>query len=93
MVVAGDYGFAGIGLQRKILNDQGTLKLNVSDVFYTNRIRGRINNLELTDANWYGTRDTRVVMIGFTYRFGQNTNKKAKYNGTGSESEQNRVRI
>ncbi|MES2747844.1 MAG: TonB-dependent receptor [Bacteroidota bacterium] len=89
----GDYGFAAIGLQRKILNDQGTLKLNVSDVFYTNRIRGRINNLELTDANWYGTRDTRVVMIGFTYRFGKNTNKKAKYNGTGSESEQNRVRI
>lgn len=88
----GDYGFAGIGCQRKILSDQGTLKLNVSDVFYTNRIRGKINNLQDSEANWYGTRDTRIVMLGFSYRFGKNTNKKAKYNGTGSESEQNRVK-
>lgn len=88
----GDYGFVNIGFQRKILNDAGTLKLNLSDVFYSNQIRGRINNLELTDANWYGFRDTRVAMIGFSYRFGNNTSKKAKYTGSGSESEQNRVR-
>lgn len=89
----GDYGFANIGLQRKILKDAGTLKFNLSDVFFTNQIRGRINNLELTDANWYGDRDTRVLMLGFSYRFGKNTSKKEKYNGTGSESEQNRVKI
>ncbi len=89
----GDYGFISIGCQRKILNDLGTLKLNLSDVLFTNQIRGRINNLERTDANWFGTRDTRVLMVGFTYRFGKNTSNKAKYNGTGSESEQNRVKV
>lgn len=88
----GDYGFVNIGLQRKILKDMGTLKLNLSDVLYTNQIRGRINNLVDTDANWYGYRDTRVLTIGFSYRFGKNTSGKAKYNANGSESEQNRVR-
>lgn len=88
----GDYGFVSLGLQKKILNDLGTLKLNVSDAFHTNQIRGRINNLENTDANWYGPRDTQIVMFGFSYRFGKNTNNKAKYNSTGSEAEQNRVK-
>jgi len=88
----GDYGFVSFGCQKKILNDMGTLKLNVSDVFHTNQIRGRINNLENTDANWYGPRDTQIVTIGFSYRFGKNNNSKAKYNSTGSEAEQNRVR-
>lgn len=88
----GDFGFVSMGCQKKILNDLGTLKFNLSDVFFTNQIRGTINNLELTDANWYGPRDTRVLSVTFSYRFGQNTNKKAKYYGTGSESEQNRVK-
>lgn len=89
----GDFGHMSIGLQKKILNDMGSLRFNLSDVFYTNRIRGRINNLNLTDANWYGTRDTRVAMITFSYRFGKNTNKKSKYNGNGSSEEQGRVKV
>lgn len=89
----GDFGFISLGCQKKILNDLGTLKFNLSDALFTNRIRGRINNLNLTDANWYGPRDTRVLSVTFSYRFGKNTNNKAKYNGTGSESEQNRVKI
>jgi hypothetical protein len=88
----GDFGFISMGCQKKILNDLGTLKFNLNDVFFTNQIRGTINNLELTDANWYGPRDTRILSVTFSYRFGKNTNKKAKYNGTGSESEQNRVK-
>lgn len=89
----GDFGFVSLGCQRKILNDMGTLKFNVSDVFFTNQIRGRINNLNLTEANWYGPRDTRVLTVNFSYRFGKNTSNRAKYNGTGSESEQNRVKV
>jgi Outer membrane protein beta-barrel family/Carboxypeptidase regulatory-like domain/TonB-dependent Receptor Plug Domain len=89
----GDFGFVSMGCQKKILNDLGTLKFNLSDVFFTNRIRGTINNLGTTEANWYGPRDTRVLTVGFSYRFGKNTSNKAKYNGTGSESEQNRVKV
>lgn len=89
----GDFGFVSIGCQKKILKDLGTLKFNLSDVFFTNRIRGTINNLGTTEANWYGPRDTRILSVTFSYRFGKNTSNKAKYNGTGSESEQNRVKV
>jgi len=75
----GDFGFFNVGLQKKILKNMGTLKLNLSDVLYTNRIRGIINNLELTDARWNSTNDTRVLSITFSYRFGKNTNTKAKH--------------
>ena len=89
----GDFGFVNMGCQKKILNDLGTLKFNLSDVFFTNRIRGTINNLGTTEANWYGPRDSRVLSVTFSYRFGKNTSNKTKYNGTGSESEQNRVKM
>ena len=88
----GDFGHVNIGAQRKIFNKNGTLKLKLSDVFFTNRIRGVINNLELTDANWFGPRDTRIATIAMSYRFGKNTSKKEKYNSNGSETEQNRVK-
>ncbi len=88
----GDFGHITIGGQKKIWNDRGIIRFSLSDVLYTNRIRGVINNLHLTDANWYGPRDTRVASLTFSYRFGNNTNKKAKHNGNGSESEQNRVK-
>lgn len=89
----GDFGFVNMGCQKKILNDLGTLKFNLSDVFFTNRIRGTINNLGTTEANWFGPRDTRILSVTFSYRFGKNTSNKTKYNGTGSESEQNRVKV
>jgi hypothetical protein len=89
----GDFGFVNVGCQKKILKDLGTLKFNLSDVFFTNQIRGTINNLGTTEANWYGPRDTRIFTVGFSYRFGKNTSNKTKYNGTGSESEQNRVKV
>jgi hypothetical protein len=91
--IVGDFGFVSMGCQKKILNDLGTLKFNLSDVFFTNQIRGIINNLGSIEANWFGPRDTRILSITFSYRFGKNTNNKAKYNGTGSESEQNRVKV
>jgi hypothetical protein len=59
---------------------------------FTNRIRGTINNLQLTDAGWYSIRDTRVASLNFIYRFGKNTNKKPKYNSNSAESETKRIK-
>lgn len=88
----GDFGSITVGLQKKILKSMGSLRLSLSDVLYTNRIRGRINNLYLTDANWYGPRDTRVASFTFSYRFGKSTNNKPKHTGSGSETEQGRIK-
>lgn len=88
----GDYGYINVAAQKKILKDKGTLKLSLNDALFTNRIRGRINNLRMTDANWFGPRDTRVASLTFSYRFGKVQNTKARHNSTGSETEQGRVK-
>ena len=88
----GDFGHMSFGIQKKILKDKGSIKFNFNDVLHSDKIRGTINNLQLTDANWYGPRDTQVISLTFSYRFGKNINSKPKHNGSGSESEQNRVK-
>lgn len=88
----GDFGHISLGLQKKILKDLGSLKFSFNDILHSDKIRGTINNLQLTDANWYGPRDTRVVSFTFSYRFGKNLNAKPKHTGSGSEAEQNRVK-
>lgn len=88
----GDFGFFNVGFQKKILKNMGSLKVNLSDVIYTNRIRGTINNLELTDANWNSMNDTRALSVTFGYRFGKNSNSKAKHHTSGSETEQKRIK-
>ena len=88
----GDYGHLSLGIQKKIFKDLGNLKFSFNDILHSDKIRGNINNLQLTDANWFGPRDTRVVSLTFSYRFGKKLNSKPKHTGTGSEAEQNRVK-
>lgn len=88
----GDFGHVTIGAQKKLFSDKGSLKFSLVDVFYTRRIRGHINNLHLTDANWFGPRDTRVATVTFSYRFGKTQNSKPRHTSTGSETEQGRVK-
>jgi hypothetical protein len=92
-LIAGDVGFVNFGLRKKILNEKGNLRCTLSDVFFTRKFRGVINNLTLTDADYNSRVDTRVISLTFNYQFGNSDNKKPKYNGTGSESEQKRVKV
>lgn len=87
-----DYGQINIGVKKKILDNAGTLKLSVSDLFYTRTGDGIINNLRLTDADWNSTFDSRRVSLTFSWRFGKSTLKKQKYKSNGSSAEQNRVK-
>lgn len=88
----GDYGHGTLGIQKRILKDKGSFKLSLSDVLYSIRIRGTINNLKDTDANWTSVMDSRVASATFSYRFGKNVNKRQRHTTNGSESEQNRVK-
>lgn len=89
----GDYGHGTVGIQKRILKDKGSLKVSVSDVLYSMRIRGTINNLRQTDANWTSLMDSRVVAFTFSYRFGKPMGNKPRHNGSGSDSEQKRVKL
>jgi len=86
------FGTLNLAVSKKILKDAGTIKLNANDLLYTRRSDGIINNLRLTDADWNSDLDTRAVTLTFSYRFGKTENSRRRHTGSGSESEQNRVR-
>jgi len=83
---------ANFGVQKKIMDGKGNLKLSVNDIFYSRRGNGIINNLRLTDADWDSKYDSQNVALAFFYNFGNSNSKKQKYNSSGSDSEQGRVR-
>ncbi len=61
-------GFMGAGLSKQVLKNQGTLRLTARDIFHTQRLRGRTQygNVDLAMRQ---VSETRVVTIGFSYRF------------------------
>ncbi len=85
-------GSVNFAVQKKILKGNGTLKLLVNDIFYTNMNNGIINNLKLTDAHWKNRGDTRFAALVFTYAFGKVFQAKDNHEATGAESEQSRVK-
>jgi hypothetical protein len=82
----------GFGLQKSFMNKKANLKLNVNDVFNMMRFRGAINyaNMDLRILNRWESRQARVT---FTYRFGKGDVKPARRRSTGTESEQNRIKM
>lgn len=79
---------AAIGKQ--ILDNKGTIKFSIRDLFYTQVAQGNMS-FQSTDATFRNTRDNRVVSINFSYRFGKQMNNGNQRKRSTSE-EQNRVR-
>lgn len=86
------FGVVNAGIQKNVLDGKGTIKISANDIFYTRRGDGIINNLSQTEADWNSKYDSRNISATFSIRFGKSTSNKQKYNGSGSRSEQNRVR-
>ena len=84
-------GSVRAGISKKILKDKGVIKLNASDVFYTNQIEGQIRNIANANASWYSLFDSRVVTFTFSYRFSKGENLKVRQTGA-SQEEQKRVK-
>lgn len=76
-------GQLSVGVSRPVLKKKGTLKLSFRDLFYTNAMEGLT---QFTAATEYFIlrRDTRVVNIAFTYRFGKayKTSKRSSGSAT-----------
>lgn len=86
------YATMNCGIQKNLFDGKGSLRLNANDVFYSRKGDGIINNLSQTNADWNSKFDSRSVSISFSLRFGKSNFKKKKFEGSGSESEQNRVK-
>jgi iron complex outermembrane receptor protein len=94
----GQYGFmvskpqwgVSAGVQKLILKKKGTLKLNVTDIFWTNLPRATITYDNYIEK-WHAQRETRVANLSFSYRFGKKTVAGARKRSTGSEEERQRA--
>ncbi|HUQ96063.1 MAG TPA: TonB-dependent receptor [Chitinophagaceae bacterium] len=84
-------GAMSVGMSQKILKDKGTLRLNVRDVLGTQHFSA-VSKYGNVDAAFQNSFDSRVVNIGFTYRFakGKVEAKQSRRTG-GADDEQSRV--
>ena len=84
-------GQLSAGLQKQVLKNKGTVKLNIRDILNTQRPVGNIN-FQNTEAHFNQTQDNRSVSLSFTYRFGKPIKGLQKRKTGGAGDEQNRVK-
>jgi len=86
-------GQVNAGIQKKILQGKGTVKLSVRDVFYTYVSKGSIKYVPNTTGTYRNIYSSQLINFGFTYSFGKITDERRKRStGNAAETEQNRVR-
>jgi hypothetical protein len=84
-------GMVNAALQKKILNNKGSIKLNMRDIFHTFSPSGTITSIADASATFHNRVDTQVATLAFTYSFGKQTNTPPKRNTGSADSEQNRA--
>jgi iron complex outermembrane recepter protein len=94
----GQYGFMvtdpqwalSTGVQKTILKNKGTVRFNITDIFWTNLPKAVITYDNYIER-WHAVRETRVANFTFTYRFGNSKVQAARRRATGSEEERQRA--
>ncbi|NII27326.1 outer membrane beta-barrel protein [Pseudoflavitalea sp. X16] len=86
--VLGDFWTLSGGIQKKILNGKGSIKLTIQDMFYTRLNYGIINNLQNAKGNYRNQGDTRVLGINFTYNFGKTFETRRRSNSSAEQETQ-----
>lgn len=81
----------GTGVQKTIIGGKGTVRFNITDIFWTNLPKARVEYTGSYVENWHAYRDSRVANISFTYRFGNNKVQQARRRTTASEEERQRA--
>ena len=80
-----------LGLQRKFLNDKGTLRLVFNDIYQGSKS----NSLQSYSGFYlrsYGYYESRQVRLNFTYKFADNSIKGPRSRNTSLESESGRIK-
>jgi len=90
MILEPQWGL-GLGVQKTILKSKGTLRLNATDIFWTNLPKAKVVYEGRYVENWHAFRETRVVNLSFSYRFGNNKVQAARRRTTASEEERQRA--
>ncbi len=89
MVLDPQWGIS-TGVQKTILKNKGTLRFNITDIFWTNLPKAVITYNNYIEK-WHAYRETRVANLTFSYRFGNNKVQAARRRTTASEEERRRA--
>jgi iron complex outermembrane recepter protein len=76
-----------LGGQKMVMQGKGTIRLSVSDIFWTNLPRATVTYEGKYVENWHAYRESRVANLSFTYRFGNNKVQAARRKTMASEEE------
>ncbi|RYZ30003.1 MAG: TonB-dependent receptor, partial [Chitinophagaceae bacterium] len=80
-------GTLAAGFSQQLFNNKGSIRLTVRDIFYTMKAKATINYGNV-DARLSEVRETRVVSIGFSYRFSKGKIPAQKKRAAGSANEE-----
>ena len=85
-------GMMNLGLSKQVMKGKGSLRLNVRDVFATQKFNG-YSKYSNVDAKFTDINDSRAVSLNFTWRFNKGKLKAGNQRKSGGASEeQNRVK-
>jgi hypothetical protein len=86
MVLNPQWGIS-VGAQKNVLKNQGTIRFNFTDIFWTNLPKATVTYEGKYVENWHAFRESRVANLSFTYRFGNNKVAAARRRAAASEEE------
>ncbi|MEJ2904907.1 outer membrane beta-barrel family protein [Pedobacter panaciterrae] len=82
--------YTGLAIQRQILAKKASLKLNITDVFYTRKTNA--SNILTGYTEFFRQKgDSRVGTFSFSYKFGSNKSSNTKKQTGGAEDEKRRA--
>jgi iron complex outermembrane receptor protein len=83
-------GQLSLGLAKQVLKNKGSLKLSFRDIFYTQAMAG-YTKFQHAGEYFKLTRDSRVITLAFSLRFGKPLKGPGKRNNGGADDEIQRV--
>lgn len=92
VIQASQMGGLNVGFSQQVMKDKGSIRFNVRDVLYTQQFHGKAKYANV-DASFQERSDSRVVTLGFTYRFSKGKVGGVKRRGSSANDEQNRVSV
>jgi hypothetical protein len=79
--------FVTAGIQYKFKNNKGNVKLNAADIFFTNKVSA-LAEFNGYQENFLVQRETRVVSLTLTYKFGNSNVNTRRRNGGAEDIKQ-----
>ncbi len=84
-------GGVDVGLQKQLLKQQATLKISITDIFFTSPWNAT-NNFGGLFIDGGGKWESRTTRLSFSWRFGSSQIKNSRDRKTGLESEAKRIK-